>query len=1000
MGVPLLLTWLRKRFSACFTPAHSDVDIHHPDNLYIDLNSFLYQAAAIVENQFHSGGSDGSPSATSTEDVEELVIQQLYVLLDDVILDLVRPKALVYLAVDGVSPLGKLAQQRSRRLRHASRNRRQRGPLDHLWDSNCISVGTRFMLRAAQALHHYAVSRTEMVNLQRLRRETAASAISHATTLGHGAEKDPHHDHQHDHLSSSPPPLIPMVPISIVVDDVLRPGEGETKITEAIRRFRTAPQYDPNTSHVICSSDTDVTVTSLLLHDPHIHVLRYEPPAILLHGPPQNRPSHQRRDAWESSFFSIHLFREELRRLLGLALPDGAPMDPTSGLSADFERALHDIVFLLLLFGNDFLPSVSGSIQEGTLDALLQLLAEDFVSRKRYIVDATTNHINFDAARYLLSRLFEIRQEIRQERLTIFGANGPISDGPGGNHRGNHTRPLHIVGNTNWGYEEEPEHQQRMREREKNIQKKCYCYWTMLQWALHYSAGEVQHWGCYYPYSHAPPLDKLAQFCGEVSYSTLRQFAARRAATAAREDVNDDDDDDDDAWMSPTSPLSVASGDEQLDRGQPTDVLVQLLVLLPPQSKNLLPTLLQQSYSEIEKEVNAPMEKIDFHKILAWCESKKKLLSEAERTRFRAYQFFAMQTKLLTGSTALRSSSDGTRDSGEEEKTRSGGVDPHQKIGSGNIALRASDIVFMARWCAEATAEEQRAEQERRLKEAQQAATGPATTASALSKTASSFFGGRRATGGGGGAGGGGIAAAIAAMQEIRHSPAGSVAAVTATADPPQSQLAPTPSAIALPSPPVVLERPSFCFIVGGVELLEEEPLQRALGLIDGNRLVIDHYTTRASPLTSAAANTTLSRHAVTHQLRLHWSLAATVEDPQDDRGPGLLAGVILPAAEDSWREKVKQRARQGECLPSASSAGVFGAGNHSKRLRSDSNDNTDDDNRDEEDKHAHVEPEKNSGDVENATTALSRETTAAQEELREKREALRRRLESLKSSK
>jgi len=280
MGVPLLLTWLRKRFTSCFIPANSKRSDHvlHPDNLYVDLNSFLYQAASIVESQFqreHShpeadayemesfAFSSSSSSNISTEEIEGLVLDHLYRLLDDVILQVVQPVRLVYLAVDGVSPLGKLAQQRSRRHRRAVKaphsdasSRRGAGSLfSSQWDSNCISVGTKFMHKAAQALHQYAVLRTESVNLQRMKEaEPSASSLSLSPTF---------------------------IPIVFVVDDVFRPGEGETKISEAIRRFRVSPSYNPNTSHVICSTDTDVTVTSLLLHDPHIHVLRYEPPPVL-----------------------------------------------------------------------------------------------------------------------------------------------------------------------------------------------------------------------------------------------------------------------------------------------------------------------------------------------------------------------------------------------------------------------------------------------------------------------------------------------------------------------------------------------------------------------------------------------------------------------------------------------------------------------------------------------------------------------------------------------
>eukprot|EP00796_Vickermania_ingenoplastis_P006540 gene6540-4715_t len=902
MGVPLLLTWLRRRFAGCFAPASSNnnaaaaAGVTDPDNLYVDLNSFLYQAAAVVESHAQSG----AVAPQSTEEVEELVLQQLFVLLDDVVLHLVRPRRLVYLAMDGISPLGKLAQQRSRRHRHAARQHRFASrslPMDSLWDSNCISVGTRFMLKAAQALHHYAVSRTESINMQRLRSATTATATATATDFE------------------------PMVPIAILVDDVLRPGEGETKISEAIRAFRTSPQYNPNTSHVICSTDTDVTVTSLLLHEPRIHVLRYEPPSSS--GPQQRHRAANAADAWQSTFFSLHHFREELRRLLGMLPTEGGIPDPSSALSADFERALHDIVFLLLLFGNDFLPSVSGSIQEGTLDALLTLLAEDFVPRQRCIVDAATNHINFDAARYLLTRLFEIRQELRQERLAIItDVNGDANGGDGLPRR----PPL---GNTDWGFEDEPAHQQRREEQERTTRTRCYCYWTMLQWALHYSAGDVKHWGCYYPFRTAPPLDKLALYCGEVSYAALRRFASRRAHTkeAANNNNNNNNKEEEEEEEEEDGVTLEAVDDASLrigERGQPTDVLVQLLVLLPPQSKSLLPPFLQDAYEEVAPLVNARMEHIDFDRILAWCEEKKKYLTEAERTRFRAYQFFAQDKHILKAAAASAVEEHQTEGrSLTRIRTPQPPQEKEKEEEEEELGLLARNIVFLACWSAEAVEAEQRHEWNRAVEAAtQQAAMGSSgqEVMPAMASTAASFFmSAARGTGGTSS-----ISAAAAALKALAE------ARPVATEKTNAPTLRPPPSPVTTPRPeekekeeevaaPTRFDTPSFSLLVGPIALLGEDLLQRAVGRLEGGRLVTAHYTPgtlRTAPL--------LTRDVATGRTRLRWQLAVTRDDsshhrrgaaeggaPQQQQQQqhlvGLLPGVVMPA-EAPWRERLREQ--------------------------------------------------------------------------------------------
>ncbi|TPP50299.1 XRN 5'-3' exonuclease N-terminus family protein [Leishmania donovani] len=664
MGVPLLLTWLRKRFADCFMPADSAVTDYireSTDNLFIDLNSFLYQAATIITATHRSLRFD------SVDEVEDVVLRKLFDLLDDLVMNLVQPKALVYIAVDGVSPLGKMSQQRARRRRGArrqpsasssspSRHHEPAGNINDLWDSNCISVGTRFMAKVTEALHFYAVSRTERINAKRLREERVR--IDKADASVDSAAGD----------SAGAPYVFPF--LSIIVDDVLRPGEGENKIAEFIRRIRADPSYGPNTSHVICSSDTDVTVTSLILHEPRIHVLRYEPPVSLggklpmngpsshgprrvdgrsghaHHGAPRPSPRHGAgaaaqppppKDSWLSTFFSIHVFRQRLRGILHLSPSSDAasalagaavPSVDAEEAALTFEHALHDVVFVLLLFGNDFLPTIGGSIQEGTLDALLSLLATDFVPRGRTLVDPATNRIQYASARYLLSCLAELPGNAKKG-----GSGGRLQVHNGGSDA------------LDWGFtaekeakERDPAFIERQQRREKQHERMCYCYWTMLQWALQYSAGIVEHWGCYYPYGRAPPLSKLATYCGVLTYSALGEIARRRLemnAAAGR------------ATMLQAGEAGTAVVDAA-ERGKPTDVMVQLLILIPPRSVALLPTVFRHHYKEVEAAVQAPVEQLNLVSIGAWCEEKKRSLSEEERTRFTAYQFFASDADLGT----------------------------------------------------------------------------------------------------------------------------------------------------------------------------------------------------------------------------------------------------------------------------------------------------------------------------------------------------------------
>lgn len=936
MGVPLLLTWLRRSFSSCFYPAEGDLSKGirgSVDNLYIDLNSLLYQSSQII--------SVGRGHFHTVEEVEDAVLRKLYDLLDDIIFNLVQPQALVYVAVDGISPLGKMSQQRSRRLRQSQRTkshttkRHYHGnhsssnaddvadrpglkteTMDSLWDNNCITVGTRFMAKVTEALHAYAVSRTERMNVRRMQDATAAAVAS-------AARPD----------SAAPASF---TPLSIVIDDVLRPGEGENKILEVIRRFREHTGYNANLMHCICSSDTDVTVSSLLLHEPRMFVLRYEPPAALGGKDPafaasRAGPSPGGVDSWLSTFFSIYMFREGLRKLLGLApivippvggaaaKPQDAAAAPSVAVAVDprvsalpevpqvsaesaaaFECALHDVVFVMLLFGNDFLPALGGSIQEGTLDALLALLASDFVSRGKTVVDPDTNHIRFTSARYLLDCLSDIRGQNRN--------GGTLSiNGGGGRHSNNG-----LSGADTWGFDEDPEFQKRKAEREKRLERKCYCYWTMLQWALQYSAGVVDHWGCYYPFSDAPPLYALKKYCGVLSYDALVTFvASRHAARQAGRDAEDLD--------LPTSPTAAAAaagsgplGEHIKSRltSKPTDAMVQLLVLTPQSSAVLLPTAFRNAYDEIAAAVRAPVEELDIAFVERWCDEKKRHFNEEERTRFSAYQLFASSDPLALSPAAVAAGGGGSGD----ESTAAEAA-PQRP-------LPANEVTFMAYWDGGELSTELGAahrQQRERLEKlaAVKAAAAPVSAPAAVAPAApvrnvASFFGARRGKGPG--------AAAAALLQAPITPPPVAVPVAAAATDAPTAEKDSAASDPAVPSGPTVsaavtlVTNParSLFFLTGLTPAyLPTDSLVKAMGYLDGPRFVIaadSSSANKSSTTLSNVAATPLSRDAAAHQVRMKWRLAvaAPSEDGEEEAvlnarltvaRTGLLRGYCAPTA-------------------------------------------------------------------------------------------------------
>jgi 5'-3' exoribonuclease 2 len=347
MGVPAFYRWLSEKYPKIVTDVleervhliHNSGSIREPfdctrpnpsglecDNFYIDMNGIIHPCSH----------PENGPQPQTEEEMYENVCRYV-----DRLFRAVRPRKLLYLAIDGVAPRAKMNQQRSRRFRAAQEAREkkeleeelkkglmkaghqfQSSGGDEAWDSNVITPGTKFMLNLSEYLRFY------------IRKRISTDK----------AWKN----------------------ITVIFSDASIPGEGEHKIMAHVRHQRSQPNYNPNLVHVLHGLDADLIMLALATHEAHFYILREE----VLFGRKGMELSEKRKN--ESGFADAQKQLDEAVGAEAMQLPENK-VKPLQRISipilreylafefqecnnvpfrqVSFERLVDDIVFLCFFVG-------------------------------------------------------------------------------------------------------------------------------------------------------------------------------------------------------------------------------------------------------------------------------------------------------------------------------------------------------------------------------------------------------------------------------------------------------------------------------------------------------------------------------------------------------------------------------------------------------------------------------------------------------------------------
>ena len=294
---------------------------------------------------------------TNTDELEKKMIEKVLEYIDELI-TYVNPKKGIYIAIDGVAPIAKIKQQRSRRFKSVHDKElfdkikiKYDKPVSHTWNNSAITPGTVFMEKL-----HYNI-------LEWCKKQT----------------------------------------LEIIYSSCNTPAEGEHKLLQFIRNNQ---QSNKEFGYLLYGLDADLIFLALSTNTNNIYLLR------------EANQMNKNEPEGALNYVSIEIMKQCIIETMNNYYQKN--LLEYVKVKLDNDKLINDFVFLCYFLGNDFLPHLpSLDIHKNGIDYLVECYMLVFFElqddKNNYLIESVKKNnikINNEFLLKLVEKLGEKEEDI------------------------------------------------------------------------------------------------------------------------------------------------------------------------------------------------------------------------------------------------------------------------------------------------------------------------------------------------------------------------------------------------------------------------------------------------------------------------------------------------------------------------------------------------------------------------------------------------------------